>query len=110
MENIKIIAKTDGQEIRGTILSQDDQETIIQTKVGKLIINTEDIASVVDVLDSDAIPVGKYVKTESGIYLKIDKQSFRLVRGTATALVDLGQVLEGTIMDHSEVFNEPQQF
>lgn len=101
---MKVIKLTDGQEVEGDLVDEDDTTVTIGISIGDLRINRDNIASMNDRLDCAQAPVGSYLESPEGVYIKMADNHFRLVKGPYTSPVDLQRIKDGQYVTHEEVF------
>lgn len=103
---MKQITRSSGPEVRGKILTEDENEYIVQTDMGKLIVHKSDVIGMKDVLDCESIEIGSFIRTPDGVYLKIEPYKYRLVKGHTTLPIDTGCLDQGEVIGYSDVFDD----
>ena len=104
-----LITQTDGRELRGQIEQEFDDELILKTEIGRVIVDKKDIVDRQKVLNCETFPLGTYIKADDAIYLKINDFQFRLVKNLGTPgvyipAIDSDRIDFGEVMTHEEVF------
>lgn len=103
-DNMKVIRLTDGQEVEGELLDEDNDTVTISIPIGDLKINKGNVASMNDRLDCSRAPVGCFLESPEGVYIKMSDNHFRLVKGPYTSPVDMQRIKDGRYVTHEEVF------
>lgn len=101
---MKIVKLTDGQEVEGELVDEDDDTVTVGVSIGNLKIDKENIVSINDILDCSQAPIGSYLETPEGVYIKIADNHFRMVKGSYLSPVDLPRIKDGRYVTHEEVF------
>lgn len=101
---MKLVKLTDGQEVEGELLDEDDDAVTVGVSIGNLKIDKENIASMSDILDCAQAPVGSFLESPEGIYIKMADKHFRLVKGPYTSPQDVQRIRDGHYVTHEEVF------
>ena len=108
-DNMKLVKLTDGQEVEGDLVSEDDDTVTVGISIGDLRINRGNIASMNDILDCSQAPVGSFLESPEGVYIKMGDNHFRLVKGPYTSPVDLQRIKDGRYVTHEEVFSPEEE-
>lgn len=106
---MKIVKLTDGQEVEGEFVREDTDTVTVGVSVGDLTIDKENIASMNDILDCSQAPIGSYLETPGGVYIKMGDSHFRLIKGPYTSPVDVQRVKDGHYVTHEEVFSPEEE-
>lgn len=105
---MKLFKLLNGAEVKGEIISQDEETVTIEMDLGELKMKRATIAGSTDILDCTKAPIGQYIETPSGVYVKIENETFRLVKGPYTSPIDVQSIQDGRYVDHEEVFADEE--
>ena len=106
---MKVIKLTDGQEVEGDLVDEDDDTVTVGISVGNLKIDKANIASMNDILDCSQAPIGSYLESPEGVYIKMGDNHFRLIKGPYTSPVDMQRIKDGRYVTHEEVFSPEEE-
>lgn len=101
---MKLVKLTDGQEIEGELVREDTETVTVDVSVGDLKIERDNIVSIDDILDCSQAPIGSYLESPKGVYIKMGDNHFRLIKGPYTSPVDMQRIRDGHYVTHEEVF------
>ena len=102
--SMKKIVRSNAPEVRGKVISEDENEYIIQTDMGKLIVNKSDVIEISEILNCESISIGSFIQTQNGTYLKIEPYKYRMVKGHSTMPIDVDCLDQGEVVQYSDVF------
>ena len=103
-DNMKLVKLTNGQEVEGVLVREDTETVTVGVSLGDLKIERDNIVSMNDILDCSQAPIGSYLQTPNGVYIKMADDHFRLIKGPYTSPVDVQRIRDGHYVTHEEVF------
>lgn len=106
---MKLVKLTDGQEVEGELVREDTDTVTVGVSVGNLEIEKDNIASIDDILDCSQAPIGSYIESPNGTYIKMADNHFRLIKGPYTSPVDVRRIKDGHYVTHEEVFSPEEE-
>ena len=101
---MKLVKLTDGQEVEGELVREDTETVTVGVSIGDLKIERNNIVSIDDILDCAQAPIGSYLESPRGVYIKMADDHFRLIKGPYTSPVDIQRIRDGRYVTHEEVF------
>lgn len=101
---MKLVKLTDGQEVEGELVREDTETITVGVPLGNLKIERDNIVSMEDILDCSQAPIGSYLESSGGTYIKMADNHFRLIKGPYTLPVDVRRIRDGRYVTHEEVF------